>query len=104
MHEQSLLLTVIVPFDLKEAVADAILARPDLTAGFSAVDVEGHGSSIQLVEAAELVCGHVRRKRFETVCSGREKAEAILDLLHQRFAGANLFYWIVPVLDSGRLT
>lgn len=103
MNETQVMLTVIVPFELEEAVADALLARPDLSAGFTTSDVEGHGSSIKLVEAAELVCGHVRRKRLETLCVSQARAEAVLALLHQQFAGANLFYWIMPVLASGRL-
>ena len=103
MSDAPLLLTLIVPHELEEAVADALLARPDLTAGFSSMAAEGHGSSIQLVEADELVCGHVRRKRLDTVCSDREKADALLAVLREQFAGANFYYWLTPVLAHGRL-
>ncbi len=103
MSDTPLLLTLIVPHELEEAVADTLLAHPELTTGFSSTSTEGHGSSIQLVEAAELVCGHVHRKRLDTVCSDQAKADAILALLRHAFAGANLYYWIVPVLAHGRL-
>ncbi|NMG46915.1 DUF3240 domain-containing protein [Azoarcus communis] len=103
MSDAPLLLTLIVPHELEEAVADALLARPDLTSGFSSMTAEGHGSSIQLVEADELVCGHVRRKRMDTVCDDREHADAILVLLRGQFAGANLYYWLTPVLAHGRV-
>lgn len=104
MSDAPLLLTLMVPHELEEAVADALLARPDLTAGFSSMAAEGLGSSIQLVEVDELVCGHVRRKRLDTVCSSRERADAILALLCEQFSGANLYYWLTPVLAHGRLT
>jgi hypothetical protein len=104
MSDAPLLLTLMVPHELEEAVADALLARPDLTAGFSSMAAEGHGSSIQLVEADELVCGHVRRKRLDTVCSNRERADAILALLREQLSGANLYYWLTPVMAHGRLT
>jgi hypothetical protein len=103
MSDAPLLLTLMVPHELEEAVADALLARPDLTAGFSSMAAEGHGSSIQLVEADELVCGHARRKRLDTVCSNRERADAILALLCEQLSGANLYYWLTPVLAYGRL-
>lgn len=103
MSDAPLLLTLIVPHELEEAVADALLARPDLTSGFSSMTAEGHGSSIQLVEADELVCGHVRRKRMDTVCDDQEHADAILVLLRGQFAGANLYYWLTPVLAHGRV-
>jgi len=103
MSDAPLLLTLIVPKELEEAVADALLARPDLTAGFSSMSAEGHGSSIQLVAADELVCGHVRRKRLDTVCDSKEKTTAILLLLREQFPGANLYYWLTPVLAYGRL-
>ncbi len=104
MPDTPVILTVIVPFELGEAVANAILARPDLTAGFSSSDVEGHGSSIHLVDAAELVRGYARRKRLETVCDSQPKARDVLDLLRDTFAGANMYYWMAPALACGRLT
>ncbi|MGB4468950.1 MAG: DUF3240 family protein [Azovibrio sp.] len=103
LPESAMLLTLIVPHELEEAVADALLAHPDLTSGFSLTEAQGHGSSVQLVEAAELVCGHVQRKRLDTVCSSQSKADAILALLRDAFAGANLYYWLTPVLAHGKL-
>ena len=97
MSDAPLLLTLIVPHELEEAVADALLARPDLTSGFSSMTAEGQGRSIQLV------CGHVRRKRMDTVCDDQEHADAILVLLRGQFAGANLYYWLTPVLAHGRV-
>ena len=103
MSDAPLLLTLIVPCELEESATDALLARPDLISGFTSVPAEGHGSSLKLVEADELVCGHVRRKRLDLVCVDHARADAILALLSSQFAGANLYYWITPVLAHGRL-
>jgi hypothetical protein len=103
MSDTPVLLTLVLPCELEEAVTDLLLSRPDLVAGFSTAVVNGHGSSLPLVEAAERVVGHVCRRRLETVCANAAQAEAVLDLLRAPFAGANIYYWSVPVLQSGRL-
>lgn len=98
------LLTVIVPIPLEEAVADLMLTQPDLVKGFTTSRVAGHGTSIRLVASEELVRGYAGRSSLETLCPDMEQVHAILELLKSHFEGANLFYWVTPVLESGRLS
>lgn len=98
------LLTVIVPIPLEEAVADLMLTQPDLVKGFTTSRVAGHGTSIRLVASEELVRGYAGRSSLETLCPDMEQVHAILELFKSHFEGANLFYWVTPVLESGRLS
>ncbi len=103
MNDTPVLLTVFVPQELAEAVVDLLLTRPDLAAGFSMSHIEGHGSAVRLVEEGERVRGYADRLRLDSFCNDRSVAGNILELLQGEFAGTNLFYWIMPVLEGGRL-
>ena len=103
MTETSVLLTVIVPSEIAESIADVLLGRPDLITGFTMSDMHGHGTSIHLVQPGELVAGYAQRKRIDFLCSNEEAARRIQAALKAEFAGANLFYWLIPVLEYGRL-
>lgn len=96
------LLTLIVPWPLAEAVEDLLLAHPELVPGFTASQSDGHGSEVRLVSAAERVRGHARQMRFQLVAEAAE-IEQILALLSPRFDGSGIFYWLLPVVEAGRL-
>jgi hypothetical protein len=50
----------------------------------------------------ELVSGHSPRTQIRTV--GPEEAmRAVLALIKRRTAEANIFFWLVPVIEMGRL-
>ena len=70
--------------------------------GFTANAAEGHGSVIPLLEDAELVAGHAPRTVIRTVGPEAAKRE-VLALLKRELPHANLFYWITPVIEAGRL-
>jgi hypothetical protein len=96
------LLTLIMPNDVAQHVEDLLLSRPDLVPGFTANLAEGHGSVVPLVEAAELVSGHAPRTVIRTVGPEADKRE-MLALIKQELPQANIFFWLVPVIDKGRL-
>ena len=96
------LLTLIMPDDIAQHVEDLLLTRPDLVPGFTANAAEGHGSVIPLLEDAELVAGHAPRTVIRTVGPEAAKRE-VLALLKRELPHANLFYWITPVIEAGRL-
>ena len=96
------LLTLVMPEDVAQHVEDLLLGRPDLIAGFTATHVDGHGSAVRLVEARELVRGHAPRIQIQTVGS-EEAMRAALALIRHELPQANVFYWLLPVLESGRL-
>ena len=96
------LLNLVVPVDLVHAVEDLLLSRPDLVRGFSSGLVHGHGTVVDLVEAAELVAGHVDRVQIQSVGSEADM-RAVLALLKAELPQSNLYYWLLPVLALGRL-
>lgn len=96
------LLTLIVPLDLAETVEDLLLARPELVSGFTAVQADGHGSELPLLSAEERVSGHAPRCLIQTIAP-EATLRTLLDDLKASLPGANLFYWLSPILARGRL-
>ena len=96
------LLTLIMPNDVAQLVEDLLLNHPELVRGFTASQAEGHGVVIPLLEDAELVAGHAPRTVIRTVGPEADK-RAVLALLKQKLPNANIFYWLVPIIDMGRL-
>jgi len=96
------LLSLTMPNDVAQHVEDLLLSRPDLVRGFTASIAEGHGAVVPLVEPAELVSGHSPRTQIRTVGS-EESMRAILALIKADLPRANVFYWLIPVIEMGRL-
>ncbi|MEJ2645905.1 MAG: DUF3240 family protein [Gammaproteobacteria bacterium] len=95
------LLVLIASPSLEEVLADWLLDREDGT-GFSTVPVSGHGSGLVNLSAAEQVAGRRRRVQFQ-IHGSRDHLESTLAGLKQDFAGADLHYWMIPLLDAGHL-
>ena len=98
----NLLLTLVMPNDVAQHIEDLLLSRPDLVRGFTASPAEGHGSVVQLVEPGELVSGHSPRTQIRTVGT-EEEMRAVLALIKGSVPRANVFFWLVPVIEMGRL-
>ena len=96
------LLSLTLPNDVAQDVEDLLLSRPDLVRGFTASVAEGHGSVVQLVEPGELVAGHSPRTQIRTV-GPEENMRAVLALIKKELPRANVFFWLVPVIEMGRL-
>ena len=91
-----------MPEDIAQQVEDLLLGNPDLVRGFTAIPAQGHGSVVQLVEAAELVSGHSPRIQIQTV-GPEDQMRQIITLIKSTLPRANVFYWLVPVIAMGRL-
>lgn len=96
------LLSLTLPNDVAQHVEDLLLSRPDLVPGFTASGAEGHGSVVQLVEPGELVAGHSPRTQIR-MAGSEENMRAVLALLKAELPRANVFFWLVPVIEMGRL-
>lgn len=96
------LLSLTLPDDLAQHVEDLLLAHPELVHGFTTSAAAGHGAGVALSEAAELVAGHAPRTQFRLIGSEAE-LRSVLALLKAELPGANLYYWLVPVIEAGRL-
>ncbi|WP_371323507.1 DUF3240 family protein [Dechloromonas sp. ZY10] len=97
-----LLLTLIVPVDVAEAVEDLLLARSDLVSGFTSSIADGHGSRLALHGAAELVSGHSPRSQIQTIATA-DDLRLLLAALKAALPRAQIYYWLTPVLEKGRL-
>ena len=96
------LLSLTLPNNIAEHVKDLLLSRPDLVRGFTASQAEGHGTVVPLVAASELVSGHSPRTQIRTV-GPEENMRAVLAMIKAELPGANIFFWLVPVIEMGRL-
>lgn len=96
------LLTLIMPIDVAQPVEDLLLARPDLAPGFTVHTADGHGKAVPLIADTELLAGHAPRAVIETVGPESDKRE-ILALIRQQLPHANVFYWLVPVIETGHI-
>ncbi|HSG21318.1 MAG TPA: DUF3240 family protein [Azonexus sp.] len=96
------LLSLTLPTDIAEHVEDLLLLRPDLVRGFTASLAEGHGSVVPLVAPSELVSGHSPRIQIRMV-GAEENMRAVLALIKAELPSANIFFWLVPVIEMGRL-
>jgi len=102
VNADSVLLTLIVPHAVEDSVLDLLLAHPDLVKGFTTTRGEGHGAAVELLAPREQVRGSARRLAVRMV-TARATADAVIALLREHLPRANLFYWITPVLDAGRI-
>ena len=96
------LLSLAMPTDVAQLVEDLLLSRPDLVRGFTSSHAEGHGSAATLVAPAELVAGHSARVIMRLV-GDDEAMRKLLRLIKTELPRAHVFYWMVPVLEQGRL-
>ena len=96
------LLSLTMPDDVAEHVKDLLLSRPDLVRGFTASHAEGRGSVVPLVAPSELVSGHSPRTQIRMV-GPEERLRTVLELIKTELPRANVFFWLVPVIDMGRL-
>ncbi|MDP3538946.1 MAG: DUF3240 family protein [Azonexus sp.] len=96
------LLSLTMPTDVAQHVEDLLLSRSDLVRGFTASIAEGHGAVVPLVEPAELVSGHSPRVQIR-LAGPEEAMREVLSLIKAELPRANVFYWLVPIIEMGRL-
>jgi len=98
--DQQYLLRLNVPPNLEEDVVDAFLVAANIS-GFQSYPTRGHGT-VGAMTIAEQVEGRRNRIQFEVVL-GEEYLEGLLDILKEKFPVADIIYWVLPVVRSGRL-
>ena len=77
-------------------------AHPDLVRGFTTSAADGHGSVVTLSGAEELVGGHAPRMLIRTA-GPEDLIRSLMAAVKEAFPRANLYYWLVPLLDRGQL-
>lgn len=98
--ETELLLRLNVPPSLEEDMVDLLLASADIT-GYQSYPIRGHGS-VGSMTIAEQVAGRRDRVQFEIVLDSGV-LESTLQKLKEAFPVRDVIYWVLPVIQSGRL-
>ena len=96
------LLNLVCPKPLEEQVTSLLLEHPEVVAGFSTHDGDGHGSGAPLYDREEHVRGRARRVSVQMILP-QAQVEQVLALVRGEFGAIGLYYWVVPVLMSGRV-
>ena len=90
-----------VPPELKGTVVDWLLERVGRS-GFTSFEVSGHSTSHEYLTVAEQVTGRQRRQQFEVQISV-DTLEEFLTSARETLGGANIRYWVLPVIQAGHL-
>lgn len=96
------LLTLVAPAALEESLVDLLLALPALADGFTTHPADGHGQTLALVGANENVRGRGVRICIRLALRA-DAVQPLLAELRTALPDANVFYWVTPLLDCGRL-
>lgn len=94
------LFTLTASPSLEDALVDWLLKHE--AQGFSSHCVNGHSGRLEGLTLAEQVSGRKRQVRFEMHIPA-DKLNYLLEQLKQEFGGANLHYWITPLVESGHI-
>lgn len=87
---------------LEERLIDHLLEHPEWVSGFSVNAIEGHSENEFLPSMLEQVRGRSQRVEIRCVMNLLD-AQALLAHLKQHEAHRDIAYWIIPVLEYGRL-
>lgn len=98
--ETQFLLRLNIPPDLEEDIVDLLLADTEIR-GYQSYPIRGHGR-IGAMSIAEQVAGRRDRIQFEIVLDSA-LLEQTLGKLKEAFPTPDVIYWVLPVLQSGRL-
>ena len=95
------LLRLNIPPGLEEDIVDLLLADPEIK-GYQSYPIRGHGR-VGAMTIAEQVAGRRDRIQFEVVLDSG-LLEQTLQKLKEAFPTPDVIYWVLPVLQSGRLS
>ena len=94
-------LTVSFPENLEQAVVQLLLDCPEWVGGFSIMPIEGFGQAGVARQAREQVRGRAHRLAALVVMDGGD-VRMLIDRMRASIVNPEVFYWVMPVLESGR--
>jgi hypothetical protein len=94
------LLRLNIPPGLEEDVVDLLLESVEIS-GYQSYPTRGHGS-VGAMTIAEQVAGRRDRIQFEVVLDSGQ-LHSTLDSLKEAFPVTDVVYWVLPIVQSGRL-
>ena len=95
-------LSLVFPRSLEDDLADYLLAYPHSIDSMTIIRAEGLGHGLVLRDATEKVRGRAARYTLQIVLPAETAGHLIADL-KKDMANGDVSYWLVPVLDYGRL-
>lgn len=98
---QTMLVTLNCAPAMEEHLIDWLLER-DAGTGFTGYTAFGHGSHHDHLSVAEQVSGRQRRVEFRVELPGQQVAP-LIDALRAAFAGADVYFFVSPLVRSGHL-
>ena len=98
---EQVLVTLTSPPSLESQIVDWLLSQNGGT-GFSSATIHGHSTRHDHLSIAEQVSGRQKRMQFQIQMSGR-RLDGFIEMLTADFGGADLHYWVLPVLAGGHL-
>jgi Protein of unknown function (DUF3240) len=98
---EQVLVVITIPPSIESQLVDWLLSQNG-GSGFSSATIHGHSTHHDHLSIAEQVSGRQRRVQFQ-VQIGANRLKDLLATLETDFAGADLHYWVVPVLAGGHL-
>ena len=102
MKEMNCCLTLVCHKSLEERLVDQLLSHPEWVRGFSIKHIEGGSQKEKLPSMLEQVRGRSQRVQLDSVMN-LEDAKLLIGHLKQTEPNNEIAYWLVPVLDFGRL-
>jgi hypothetical protein len=96
-----ILLVITSPPTLESQLVDWLLSENGGT-GFSSTTVSGHSAQHGHLSIAEQVRGQQKRLQFQVQIRDNQ-LDTMLAHLQAEFAGADLHYWVIPLLAGGHL-
>jgi hypothetical protein len=95
-------LTLVCHKSLEERMVDHLLEHPEWVSGFSVSPIQGHSQKEKLPSILEQVRGRSQRIEIRTVMNHEDAQELIAHLKTQE-PNREIAYWLMPVLEFGRL-
>ncbi|MCU0955600.1 MAG: DUF3240 family protein [Hyphomicrobium sp.] len=96
-------LTLVLPSEAAERIAELMLASEPPIKGFTTWQAEGHGESFETANSAERVRGRVARTMFLTILEKSRAADLVAEI-SMKAPIAHMIYWTEPVSEFGRMT
>lgn len=99
---EKVLLSMVIPVDLERGIEDLLLSLPTMVDGFTSSVADGHGREVELVDLHDMITGHARRSLIRIIGT-TENMRLVLDEVKAQLPHANIYYWLVPIIESGKL-
>ncbi|MEQ1635100.1 MAG: DUF3240 family protein [Methylococcales bacterium] len=99
MSAQEYLVTLNVPPGIEGSIVDRLLLL-EVERGFSSFPVSAHHHLNSGLTLTEQVTGRHKEIRFQIYVPAEGLAD-LLAQLRQEFSGANIHYWVLPIIEQG---